>query len=157
MCPEYNTRAGQLTLMVSSLRRQDLLHSTSSLLSSDGAPSLGNFPWGSLQRSDLGNQLTALEVAEVPTLALAASIPWCLQCSHRTPGNARDGTQVHELGSLSLPSFPPFTLLYVSRSLYLEQWLVNYFNKSHFYVFLLLFVCALLIHFEICYSLADKL
>lgn len=117
MCPEYHTGAGQLTLMVSSLRRQDLLHSTTSPLSNDGAPALENFLWGSIQRSDLGNQLTALKVAEVLTLALAASMPWC---SHRTPGNARDGTQVHALGSLSLPSFPP--LLYC---LYLGHRILN--------------------------------
>lgn len=43
MCPEYDTGAWQLTLMVSSLRRQDLLHSTSSPLSNDGAPNLGEF------------------------------------------------------------------------------------------------------------------
>ena len=43
MCPEYDPGAGQLTLMVSSLRRQDLLHSTSYPLSNDGAPNLGEF------------------------------------------------------------------------------------------------------------------
>lgn len=154
MCPEYHTGAGQLTLTVSSLRRQDLLHSTSSPLSNDGAPSLGEF---SLR---FHPEVRSWEPAH------------CLESSwgsHTCSGsldalvlsqNTRKCQRWDPSSCTRLPFsafLPSFTLLFVSRSPYLEQWLVNCFKKSHFYVFLLLFVCSLLIHFEICYSSADKL
>lgn len=133
MCPEDVTGALQLTLMVSSLRKQDSLHSASSPPSNNvtwGTSSLGEFPLRFLPGAKSEESIHSLGSSYGSHTCSGHLDLLVLSVEHQEM--AKDVIQVHEFHSLSLPSFPLLTLLYVSRSLLLRQQYISYFKKSHF-------------------------